>query len=76
MALLTFLVDVKNAIDNSNICKSDDGLVLAYFLKDGAKGVYEAYTANETSTNTQDCRETWPMLINPRASRFFSKNML
>lgn len=50
IALLAFLADRKDMFDNYGVCKREAVRVLSYLLRDGAKEVCEAFTANEMNT--------------------------
>lgn len=51
IVVLALLADLKDTFDNFGVCDGEAVGALAYFLSNGAKKEYDAYTANGLSTD-------------------------
>lgn len=75
IALLAFLGKVKDTSDNCGVCECNAVRVLVYLVSDSAREVYEAYTANEMSTDAHGFHGAQAIVINALMQCFLTKNV-
>lgn len=64
IALLAFVADLKDTFDNCSVCEVEALWVPACMLSDGAKEMYETYTASGLSTDADVDHGTWKVVVN------------
>lgn len=74
--LPAFVVNLKNTVDTCDVYEGEAVRVLALLLNDGAKSVYQTYSAHEMSTNDHVYHGTWPMVINVLMHCFLAESVL
>lgn len=75
IALLAILANIKDSLTTREYLKVKL-FDFRYFRSDGARKVYEAYIANNMSTDAHVSHGSWPVVINALNKRFLTRNML
>lgn len=74
-APLVLLAELKNKFNDCGVCEGEAVCVQVYLLRDGAKEMFEVYTAEEISSNAHIYHVPWPVAVNTLIQQFLTKDM-